>query len=247
MKKFLALVLVVASLACTMVGCVNPTPTPDPTPDPTPEFDPSAKSEGSMTFAEYYAAALDAEVVIEGYVQGKQSWWDNKANFYIQDGDGAYYAYEMACTEAEYNQLTIGTHIKVTGYKTEYHGEIEVDSGCTFEIIPGDTWVASVTDVTSLLGKDELITKQNMYVLFKGMTVKSVTYKGGEPGDDIYVAFTKDGAEYSFCVERYLTGPETDLYKAVQALNEGDVVDVEGFLYWYDGANTHITGVSAAK
>ena len=236
MKKVLALVLIIATLALAMVSCFD-TPT-------TPEFDPNVKSEGTMTYAEYVAAALDAEVVIEGFVQAKQSWWDNKATIYLQDGDGAYFVYELACTEAEYAKLVNGTKIKVTGYKTEYHGEIEVDSGATFEIIESESWIAPATDVTALLGKEEIVNKQNMFVCFKGMTVKSISYKGDAPGDDIYVTLTKDGVDYSFCVERYLTDPDTVVYKAVQALNAGDVIDVEGFLYWYDGINPHITKVT---
>ena len=55
-----------------------------------------------------------------------------------------------------------------------------------------------------------------------------------------------NGASYSFCVERYLTGPETDVYKAFAELKVGDKVDMEGFLYWYEGVNTHITSVKAA-
>ena len=236
MKKILALVLIIATLALAMVSCFDTTTTP--------EFDPNVKSEGTMTHAEYVAAALDAEVVIEGFVQAKQSWWDNKATIYLQDGDGAYFVYEMACTEAEYAKLVNGTKIKVTGYKTEYHGEIEVDTGATFEILESESWIATATDVTALLGKDEISNKQNMFVCFKGMTVKAISYKGDAPGDDIYVTLTKDGADYSFCVERYLTDPDTAVYKAVQALKEGDVIDVEGFLYWYDGINPHITGVT---
>ena len=78
------------------------------------------------------------------------------------------------------------------------------------------------------------------------MTVDSISYKNDAPGDDIYVNVSKDGATYSFCVEMYLTGPDSDTYKAVEALQAGDVVDIEGFLYWYEGVNTHITGVKAA-
>ena len=83
-----------------------------------------------------------------------------------------------------------------------------------------------------------------MFVVFKGMTVKSVSYKGGEAGDDIYLTLTKDGADYDFCVERYLTDPSTEVYKAVGELKEGDVIDVEGFLYWYNGPNPHVTKVT---
>jgi hypothetical protein len=48
-------------------------------------------------------------------------------------------------------------------------------------------------------------------------------------------------------VERYLTDPSTEVYKAFAELKAGDVVDVEGFLYYYaDAINPHITSVKAA-
>ena len=204
--------------------------------------DPSVKSEGVMTYAEYAAAALDSEVVIEAYVQGKQSWWENKGTFYLQDKDGGYFVYEMACTEEEYNKMTVGTKLKVTGHKAEWSGEVEIIDA-TFEILDGN-YVAEPTDVTALLGKDELIEKQNMLVSFNDLTIESVSYKNDEPGDDIYVTVSKDGVNYDFCVEIYLTGADTDVYKAFADLKQGDVVDIEGFLYWYNGVNTHITSVA---
>ena len=203
--------------------------------------DPSVKSEGVMTYEEYAAAALDSEVVVETYVQGKQSWWDGKGTFYTQDSEGGYFLYEMACTEEEYNKLTVGTKIKVTGTKAEWSGEVEIIDA-TYEILEGN-YVAEPVDVTALLGKEELVEKQNMLVSFSGLTIEKIEYKNGEPGDDIYVTVSKDGAEYSFCVEIYLTGADTDVYKAFADLKQGDVVDVEGFLYWYNGVNTHITAV----
>jgi len=69
-----------------------------------------------MTYEEYAAAAIDEAVVIDAYVQGKQSWWDNKATVYTQDEDGAYFLYEMACSEEDYAKLVPGTHILVKGY-----------------------------------------------------------------------------------------------------------------------------------
>ena len=68
-----------------------------------------------------------------------------------------------------------------------------------------------------------------------------------EPGDDIYVTVGYNGDSYSFCVERYLTGPETEVYTTVGTLEVGDVVNMEGFLYWYEGVNTHITSVTVAE
>ena len=204
------------------------------------------KSEGVMTYAEYAAAAIDDEVVIEAYVQGKQSWWDNKVTAYLQDADGAYFCYNMACSEADFAKLTQGTKIRVKGYKAEWSGEVEIVDA-TFEILEGN-YVAAATDVTALLGTDALIEKQNMFVAFKGMTVASAPiFKwdgSGQDGDDLYFDVSLDGNTYTFTVESYLCDKSTDVYQAVKNLKVGDVVDLEGFLYWYEGVNPHITGVT---
>lgn len=221
MKKFIAALLTLTML----LGC-------------------AALAEGVMTHADYIAADMDAEVVIETYVQAKQSWWDNKATFYCQSEDGAYFLYEMACSEEDYAKLVPGTKIKVTGYKTAWAGEVEIVDA-TYEILEG-SFIAETADLTALLGTDELINHQNEFVVFKGMTIEAVEYKNGQPGDDIYVTVSKDGQSYSFCVERYLTDPETEVYKAFAEIKAGDVVDIEGYLYWYEGVNTHITSVKAA-
>ena len=200
----------------------------------------------AMTHKEFMAAAMDAEVVIETYVQATQSWWDNKITVYCQSPDGAYFLYELACSEEDAAKLTPGTKIRVTGTKGEWAGEVEVMSG-TFEFVEGgDTFVAEALDATELLGTEELIAHQNEFVAFNGLTVEKVEYKNGEPGDDIYVTLGYNGASYSFCVEFYLTGTDTEVYKTVGELAEGDVVNVEGFLYWYEGANTHITAIAKA-
>lgn len=211
------------------------------------------KSEGVMTYAEYDAAALDSQVVIETYVQAKQSWWEDKATLYTQDKDGAYFIYNAVCSEADYEKLTPGTKIKVTGYKTEWSGEVEVAEGATIEIEDGN-YIAPVTDVTDLLGKDDLIKHQNKFVSFKGMTVEAADDSGasflynwdgsGEEGNDLYFNVSLNGETYTFTVESYLCGADTDVYKAVKNLNVGDTVDMEGYLYWYEGVNPHITSVT---
>lgn len=211
------------------------------------------KSEGVMTYAEYMAADLDSEVVIETYVQAKQSWWEDKATLYTQDKDGAYFIYNAVCSEADYEKLTPGTKIKVTGYKTEWSGEVEVAEGATIEIEDGN-YVAPVTDVTDLLGKDELIDHQNQFVSFKDMTVEAADDSGaaflynwdgsGEDGNDLYFNVSKDGQTYTFTVESYLCDNSTEVYQAVKNLNVGDTVDMEGYLYWYEGVNPHITSVT---
>ncbi len=205
-----------------------------------------APAEGYMTHAEYEAAAVDSEVKLDTYVQATQSWWDGKITVYAQSPDGAYFIYNMTCSEEDAAKLTPGTRINVTGYKTEWSGEVEVAEGATFEIVSGDTWTATPTDVTSLLGTDDLIKHQNEKVAFKGLTIENISYKNDEPGDDIYVTVGYNGASYEFCVEVYLTGTDSDVYTTVGTLNVGDTVDIEGFLYWYEGVNTHITSITVA-
>lgn len=249
MKKFKLLLLSFA-LMFVCAGCAN-------TNDDQPEAD--VKSEGVMTYEEYLAADLDTEVVVETYVQAKQSWWDNKATVYTQDKDGAYFVYNMACSEEDYAKLEKGTKIKVTGYKGEWSGEVEI-MDATFEIEEGN-YVAEAFDATSLLGTEDLIKHQNEFVAFKGMTVESsgkddagndVAYLyswdgSGQDGDDLYFKVSLNGNTYTFTVESYLCDNTTDVYKAVKELKVGDKIDMEGFLYWYEGVNPHITSVVAAK
>ena len=251
MKKLIALLLALTmALALVACGTTNdPATTPAPTtetPAPTSNEEPTGGDETAavMTYAEYEAAAIDAAVTVECYVQATQSWWEDKITVYAQDADGAYFIYELKCSEEDAAKLTAGTKIRVSGFKGEWSGEVEI-MDATFEFVEGaDTFVAEPLDVTDLLGTDDLIKHQNKKVSFKELTIKKIEYKNGEPGDDIYVTVAKGEGEYSFCVERYLTDPETDVYKAFADLKEGDVVNMEGFLYWYEGVNTHITAVT---
>ena len=250
MKKILALVMVLAMvLALAACGSAKPA---EPSAPELPADDPTVKSEGVMTYAEYAAADLDSQVTVETYVQAKQSWWDNKATLYTQDADGGYFLYNAACSEEDYNKLVEGSKIKVTGYKSEWAGEVEIIDA-TYEIEDGN-YVAPATDVTDQLGKDTLADYQNRFGSFKGMTVESYDETGAafayrsadEKTDDLYFKVSKNGATYDFCVEFYLCGKDTPVYQAVEGLKVGDVIDLEGFLYWYEGANPHITSVKAA-
>lgn len=264
MKKILALLLVCV-LALSFVACSkDDTKTNDTTPAVKGEIDttPDVKGEGVMTYAEYIAAELETQVTIETYVQAKQGWWEKDgvgvATFYTQDKDGAYFIYDMPCSQEDYNKMVAGTKIKVTGYKKAWEGEIEIMDVSAYEIEEG-SYIAPAFDVTALLSKeDELIKHQNEFVSFKGMTVEAAAegseaaylYKwdgSGAEGDDLYFRVSVDGATYTFTVESYLCGADTEVYKAVKALKVGDKIDLEGFLYWYQGVNPHITAVTAAK
>ena len=261
MKKLLALLLALV-MVMSFAACTNDSdatedtgesqtaePSNDPSSEPTGE-DETPTTATVMTYEEFMAAETDAKVCIESYVQANQAWWSDegqgKVTIYLQDETGAYFAYEVLCSEEDSAKLIPGTKVRITGDKAEWSGEIEIMNG-TIEFLEGDTFVAEAKDVTELMGTEELAADMNKLVTVKGMTFKALSYKDSEWDKDIYVTFTLNGADYDFCVENYLTGPDTDLYKAVEALQEGDVVDVTGFLYWYEGPNTHITAIEVAQ
>lgn len=231
MKKILAAVLVLALSLCAF-----------------------ALAEGAMSYADYAAADLDTEVTIDAYVQAHQSWWDNKVTIYAADADGAYFLYEVPMSEEDAAKLVPGAHFTATGFKSEWSGEVEIIDVSSFEFVEGDPFVAEAVDVTELLGTDALVEKINQLVSFKGMTVEAYDETGAafayknaeEKTDDLYFKVSKDGQTYEFTVEFYLCGQDTDVYKAVEALNVGDVIDLEGYLYWYNGANPHIIAVTPA-
>lgn len=212
-----------------------------------------------MTHKEFEEAALESLVCVETYVQAKQGWWQDAATVYTQAEDGAYFLYNLPMSQEEFEKLVPGTKIRVTGYKAEWSGEIEIIDA-TYEILEG-SYVATAEDVTALLGTEELIAHQNELVSFKGMTVeaagkdaagKDVAYLykwdgSGQDGDDLYFNVSLNGNTYTFTVESYLCDNTTDVYAAVKNLKIGDVIDMEGFLYWYNGVNPHITSVTVAK
>ena len=257
MKKTLYGILALA-MSASLVGCGSGgSKGPDTT-----------KGEGVMTYAEYMAAAIDDTVTVEAYVQAKQSWWDGKATFFAQDADGAYFFYEMPISEEDYNKINEGQKIKVTGSKAEWAGQVEIIDS-EFEVEEG-SWIADPVDVTDLLGTDQLETRMNQKVLFKGLTVEAAEYteKGdsfvtfkdasgneaafmyksngtGSQGDDVYFTVSKDGKNYTFLVRSYLTGKDTDVYKAAETLEIGKTYDMSGYMYWYNGPNPWITDIKA--
>ena len=216
---------------------------------------PEVKSEGVMTYDEYAAAAVDDPVTIEAYVQATQSWWDGKITIYAQDKDGAYFIYNAACeSQEEADKLVPGTKIKVTGYKSEWSGEVEIVDA-TYELGDG-FYVAPAKTIDEVYGTVDMINYMNQKVAFTGLKVEdkgegaAFLYKwdgSGQDGDDLYFDVTGGDTTYSFTVESYLTGAGTDVYEAVKALQPGQTVNVEGFLYWYEGPQMHVTAVTVAE
>ncbi len=248
MKKLLT-VLLVMLMAFALAACKN-------------DSKKFAKSEGTMTYEQYAAAELESEVTIEGFVQAAQSYW-NGASIYVQDDKGAYFLYNIAISEEDYAKLVSSTNygpgwtglangakIKVTGYKSEWSGEVEVIDAKSVTVDDSVKWIAEAKDLTAKLGTEELVNYQNQKVLFKGLKVeKAAQYNWDGSGaaganSDLYFYLTDGNATYEFVVESYLCYEGSDVYNNVLNLKVGDTVDVEGFLYWYNGPDTHVTKVT---
>ena len=264
MKKLIAMLLAL-SLVLAFAGCASEKPAettaaPETTVETTeavPETSETgpAEAEGTvMTHAEYVAADLDTAVCVETYVQATQSWWNNQITVYAQSEDGAYFIYNMECSEENAAKLVPGAKIRVTGFKSEWSGEVEIVDA-TFELLEG-SYTAEAVDVTDLLGTDALVEHQNEKVTFTGMTVEAANEAGdaflynwdgsGEAGtdSDLYFNASVNGETYTFVIEYYLRNETTDAYQAVTNLKVGDTIDMEGFLYWYNGSQPHITSVT---
>ena len=272
MKKLIALLLAMMMIVGLFAGCANEPAVTDPSESTPVETDPVETDPVEtdpvetdpvvevMTHEEFEAAAIDTAVVVETYVQAVESWWDGYVQLYTQAEDGAYYIYNLACTEEEAAAFVPGTKIRVSGYKAEWSGEVEIIDA-TYEILDGTYIVEEAADVTELMGTDDLAAHMNELVAIKGLTVAAskdadgndvaFLYKwdgSGSQGDDLYFNVTLGENTYTFTVNAYMigTGADSDVYKAVEALQIGDTIDVEGFLYWYDAAQPHVTNITVA-
>ena len=249
--KKLAMILLSVLLVFALAGCGDSkAPAEEAPADEAPAEFPEV-----MSYEEFMAADVDTPVTVETYVQAKQGWWEKDGKgvitLYTQNEDGAYFLYNAACSEEESEKLVPGTKLLVKVFKAEWSGEIEIIDA-TFEIIDG-SFIAEPVDLTEKFGTDEMADFLNQHVSFAGLTVEDkgdgqaflYNYDGsGEKGDDLYFDVSLDGTTYTFVVESYLCGQDSDVYKAVEGLKVGDVIDVEGFLYWYEGTQLHTVSVT---
>lgn len=263
MKK-LFVVLLGLLMVCSLAGCKGKE-------EPVPaEVDPNAKSEGVMTYAEYTAAEDGTDVVVEGFVQATayNETYGN-VNLFMQDGEGAYYVYRMNVTPEEAALLTKGTKIKVSGQKGSWGGEVEVAEGTgSFEVSGTDTYVPEALDITAEMASEGLVDKQNRLVSVKGAKVVESVYDEKDENEnviathsdafwygwenssekganaDIYFNIEVNGVTYNVVVESDECPEGSDVYGAAEALNIGDTIDLEGYLYWYWGSNIHVHNIT---
>jgi len=235
MKKLLAVLFALLMVLC-LAGCGNNDTAEPLVEEPTVEAPTAAN-----TYADLLASDGSDELELLMSVQGHESWWDGKVTVYAQSDEAGYLVYEMACDEATAEKLVPGTLIKVKGYKGEWSGEIELtDATCEIMDVAGKVYDAE--DLTALIGdNDKLAEKMNVKAAFKNLTV--VDYSKEEDKDGYLNVTDENGTAITFVVRRYLTNDESEVAKTVSGLVAGDVVDIETFLYWYEGPQARIIDV----
>ncbi|MBQ6074973.1 MAG: hypothetical protein IJK86_02360 [Lachnospiraceae bacterium] len=234
-------------------------PTTEAPTEPTTEAPTEAPGPQVMTYQEYADAALDSEVIVRGTVQLMTYNKEKKAaNLFLADGDGAYYVYQMALDKKAAAKIETGTVLEIKGFKSAWSGEIEITEA-TYEILPDEEPVFPETaDVTALGTDEELAEHMNQKVAFRnGYVVASMNPDGafvpflyswngsGQDGDDLYFQAAFGTRVITFVVESDENGPDTELYQAVKELQIDQPVDLEAFLYWYEGPQPHVSAIGA--
>ena len=218
----------------------------------------------AMSYAEYIAAGEGANVVIEGYVQKYALNRDfHNVSMFIQDENGgSYYAYRAVCSDEQAAKLVEGTHVKVSGKKASWSGEIEIGEGCIFYILEGNK-VFDAVDISGKLADLQALEKMmNQKISAKELLVEYSTSSEGKvsaflynwdgsgaagSNNDLYFNISHGGAGFTFCVESDEDPEGSGTYDAVTGLHFGDIIDLEGMLYWYNGPNVHVNRINVVK
>ena len=196
----------------------------------------------SLSHQEYMDTKDGETVIIEGYIQGRRTWY-NGAVVYLQDDNGGYFVYNLPCTEEEYKtQLKVGNKIQVKGYKTSWQNEVEILGDQSGKEAEWNLMSGTKTYQAKKLAKlSDGLANQNSFVAYDGLIVSNVY----EEGRNVYYDVTDGTDLYTFCVETYmeLTPKTSETYSTVKSLTKGDVINVEGFQYVYGTPQLHTTKV----
>ena len=205
-----------------------------------------------LSYAEFMKADPGTAVCIEACVQAHQAWQNGLISVYAQDQDGGYYIENMACTAADASRLIPGVKIRVNGLKIEQDGGIKIIGGQFSFVEGGDLYLAEPADVTVLLASELLRGYQNMRISLKNMILEPYDETGaafvcrdpdGHPNDLVFRA-SNGGEILEFYVDASLCGEGSPVYRAAELLKPGQAVDLEGFLFWNQGAKPKITFIS---
>ena len=220
-----------------------------------PVFDETAAVEPEVPpCSAFLEAEIGSSVTFSCYVQAKEAFRDNTCSLFAQDETGACYLDRLSCIEDDYDRLTPGQKILITGYKSTWGDDIELTDS-HFAFLDG-SWLAEPLDVTAMLGTEEISAHRNEKVCFRSMTIESmmdgvsVWYRGWDnaaaEGEDTELFFraSSGGTVSTFSVCPSLCEEPDQVIQTLKSLRLGDTVDLTGYLYWYNEARPRITEIT---
>ena len=205
------------------------------------EFNYTLPAFKEFSWAEYVAAADDANIVVKGTITGiiAKSKGNSSNCLYFQDSDGGYYAYNLSTDPVTDDKLEVGMTIRITGKRDTYSGTYEIiesaievlDDGAKTEVTAAD-FTEKFTSAASL--KDSSLTaQQGMLVTVKGVEISTQDTSNGyyrfKLGDkETYVRISS-----SVCPA---TADEQTAIKNGHSEHLGWIANVTGVICVYDGS-----------
>ncbi len=216
-----------------------------------------------MFYNFYDKAAANLTYNLTGYVLAKEVY-DTKymsSSIYLMDQTltGAYYCYSVKMSEEFYGDLKVGDAVVIKNVVSDvYNGLVETKSGGTIEKVelPAKTVeeLTAPVDITNLIMAEQtaeiskqITYKQSRYAKLEGFVVTSETNKVNLESTSTTQTIVKlaklvDGnyAEFTLALNQKLVPLTSDTAAAinttVSALKPGDVVNLQGLVGWYNGA-----------
>ncbi len=192
------------------------------------------------TWAEYAEAADGKLLVVDGIVTMFTSVKDGaKSNsMYIQDNDGAYYAYSMDEDPKDKN-IAVGMKVRLAGTKKNYNGTYELEKVLIKEVLSTEIVTIEPMDVTELLKSAESVKAKSLTDLQGRM----VTVKGAiaveVDTENKYCYFSIGGIKAYIrpsASAGFLNNTEISKFIEDFTKNKGHLVDVTGQAVVYSGA-----------
>lgn len=204
------------------------------------------------TWAEYVAAKDDDLIIADGVVTmytsktgGIFTQYGNttsKAKYnsmYIQNAEGAFYAYSMQKDPATIEGLAVGKTVRISGVKKNYNGTLELTEVAVKEILDDTIKTVEPVDITTLYtnakdAKDTTITNLQGQLV----TLKNVVVLSGDASTK-YCYFTLNGVK-SYVRPSTSTSafPSKGIDAFVEAFNtnKGHVATITGQVLVYNSA-----------
>jgi len=224
----------------------------------------SEKSVDPVTHDGFMRAKAGADIIVEGYLQ---AWtYDTQngyAGLFIMNDEGSFYAYKARCDDLTSAGFTEGAGIRITGKKAYRDGFHMIDEGAAVELIDGNMIYPAVEIGEEITDISAMTKLQGARVAVKRATVvapdtladgKDAAFLYGPDGSglagsnsDLYIYLQPAGMEdayFTFKVESDEIAEGSGTYTAATELSIGDVIDIEGFMYWDHGPQIHIHSIT---